>query len=77
MKNVLCKILMCVSLIAYGENISAQGFLKGLLKKEILRKKPQNRLVQTQHKQKVKLMLKISLHILLRKHMCLMKITNV
>ncbi len=40
MKNVFCKILMCVAFIAYGENISAQGFLKGLLKKGDSKKEP-------------------------------------
>jgi len=34
MKNVICKILMCIVLMGFGENLYAQGFFKGLLKKK-------------------------------------------
>lgn len=30
MKNVICKILMCIVLMGFGENLYAQGFFKGL-----------------------------------------------
>lgn len=33
MKNLFCKILVCLALVGYSDNVSAQGFLKGLMKK--------------------------------------------